>query len=286
MNLQKIKYFIFRFGLGWIPDSFFLNIIRFVNAFRFHKKYYLLSKNSFFGQINRMKRMIPGSDMLILADKSKMRSWLYEKHGLTGFVPLIAVFKNVNELIVSDLNYPCIIKMNRGSGMNRVIRSRKELMMKSNLDAFRFWFSVDPYYYSRESHYSNMKGCLVVEEFLGGQLHDYKVFCFNGKPKFIQVDIDRFSQHKRAFYDLDWNLMELGMIYPKPEIEIKAPVVLKLMIETSALIAESFKFVRVDFYVQNNKLIIGECTFFPEGGMGLFDTRMQDEQIGAMFLNN
>ncbi|MFN5222963.1 MAG: ATP-grasp fold amidoligase family protein [Bacteroidota bacterium] len=58
------------------------------------------------------------------------------------------------------------------------------------------------------------------------------------------------------------------------------------MIETSALIAESFKFVRVDFYVQNNKLIIGECTFFPEGGMGLFDTRIQDEQIGEMFVNN
>ena len=56
--------------------------------------------------------------------------------------------------------------------------------------------------------------------------------------------------------------------------------------ETSALIAGSFKFVRVDFYVQNNKLIIGECTFFPEGGMGLFDTRIQDEQIGAMFVNN
>ncbi|MFM7903466.1 MAG: ATP-grasp fold amidoligase family protein, partial [Bacteroidota bacterium] len=129
------------------------------------------------------------------------------------------------------MKFPCIIKMNRGSGMNRVVFSRAELIADSSLDTFRFWFSVDPYYYSREPHYSKMKPCLVVEDYLGDNLNDFKVFCFNGNPMFIQVDVDRFNGHKRVFYDLNWNRMALGMIYPKPTIEINPPVVLNQMNE-------------------------------------------------------
>jgi hypothetical protein len=77
--------------------------------------------------------------------------------------------------------------------------------------------------------------------------------------------------------------MDLGMLYPNPITEISAPVVLSQMIETATTIAKSFEFIRVDFYAQNDKLIIGECTFFPEGGMGLFDDKFQDERIGSMF---
>jgi hypothetical protein len=58
------------------------------------------------------------------------------------------------------------------------------------------------------------------------------------------------------------------------------------MIDTASLISKPFEFMRVDYYVSGNTLLIGECTFFPEGGMGLFDNKDQDEQIGAMFMDN
>ncbi len=285
MNRQKFKYFIFRYVLGWLPDSIFLVLIRFTNAFRFKKSYYQLSENSFFGKINRIKGLNLEPEMMSLADKSKMSKWLKQRYDLACFVPLIGVFKDVDELIGSDLKFPCIVKMNRGSGMNLVLVSHEELMTKQVLDTIRYWFAVDSYFFSRERHYSKMTPMLVVEEFLGDNINDYKVYCFNGVAKFIQVDIDRFNGHKRAFYDLDWNLLDLCMIYPRPNSMINQPICLNQMIEIASLISKSFEFVRVDFYVVENKLFLGECTFFPEGGMGLFDNKLQDEWVGAMFNN-
>jgi hypothetical protein len=35
----------------------------------------------------------------------------------------------------------------------------------------------------------------------GTELKDYKFFCFDGEPRLIQVDFDRFRNHKRNLYD-------------------------------------------------------------------------------------
>ena len=285
MNRQKIKYFVFRFGLGLLPDKWFFNLIRFVNAIRFKKGFYLLSDSCFFGQIQRMKVSNPNPEMILLADKSKMRARLHYLYGLTDFVQMLGVYNSVDDLLSADLKYPCVVKMNRGSGMNMVVHSRAELTSKGSLDTFRFWFSVDPYYYSREPHYSKMSPCFVVEEYLGNCLDDFKFFCFKGKPMFIQVDVDRFNCHKRRFYDLDWNPLDFGLIYPKPTSVINPPEVLEKMIETASLISKSFDFIRVDFYIHNDKPLLGECTFFPEGGLGLFDNKEQDLQIGGLFID-
>lgn len=36
-------------------------------------------------------------------------------------------------------------------------------------------------------------------------LKDYKVVCFNGKAKLIQVHKGRFINHTQDFYDSSWN---------------------------------------------------------------------------------
>lgn len=40
-------------------------------------------------------------------------------------------------------------------------------------------------------------------------LKDYKFFCFNGVPKEVQVGFDRFTNHKRKIYDLNWDLLDV-----------------------------------------------------------------------------
>lgn len=36
----------------------------------------------------------------------------------------------------------------------------------------------------------------------GKELKDYKFFCFNGEPKVIQVNYNRFTNHKKIFMTL------------------------------------------------------------------------------------
>ena len=59
------------------------------------------------------------------------------------------------------------------------------------------------YYEAREWPYKNVKPCIFAEAYMqedNGDLLDYKVFNFNGEPKLIQVDFDRFKEHKRNLY--------------------------------------------------------------------------------------
>ena len=54
--------------------------------------------------------------------------------------------------------------------------------------------------FARRMTLQRYRKMIFVEEFLdfkGKSPNDYKVFCFNGDPKYIQVDYDRFDQHKR-----------------------------------------------------------------------------------------
>ncbi len=77
----------------------------------------------------------------------------------------------------------------------------------------RKWMRKNQYYRGGlEWAYKNVQPRLIAEKFLSEMdkevLNDYKFFCFNGIPKFVQIDIDRGTNNYRAFYDFDWNKLE------------------------------------------------------------------------------
>ena len=52
------------------------------------------------------------------------------------------------------------------------------------------------------------------------------------------------------------------------------------MVELANKLAKPFPFVRVDFYELNDKLYIGEMTFYPGGGYGKYEPLEWDYQLG------
>lgn len=53
------------------------------------------------------------------------------------------------------------------------------------------------------------------------------------------------------------------------------------MIEISKNLSKGFPHVRVDFYIENNKLLIGELTFFTTGGYGPLSPTRYDAIFGS-----
>lgn len=47
------------------------------------------------------------------------------------------------------------------------------------------------------------------------------LFCFGGEPKRGQVNAGRFTNHRRSFFDLDWN--DLGISLKPPPNENNIP---------------------------------------------------------------
>ena len=107
---------------------------------------------------------------------------------------------------------------------------------------------------------------IIVEEFLdagGGRVPcDYKILCFSGKPKYVIVDTDRFSGHKRNVYDLDWNFQKEKRFLNFPNDEpASKPDCLNELLKYAEILSAGFPHVRVDLYNVDNKIYFGELTF-------------------------
>ena len=116
----------------------------------------------------------------------------------------------------------------------------------------------------------------------GGQLLDYKFFCFNGKPEFVEVDFDCFTAHTRNFYSLAWERLPLQILYPPYQGDAERPNKLDEMIDVAKKLSKDFPFIRVDLYTCDDRVYFGELTFHPEGGFGPILPNEWDEKLGGM----
>ena len=82
---------------------------------------------------------------------------------------------------------------------------------------FYKWMRISHYAASREWPYRGIRPLIVAEELLLDENHaipsDIKFHCFHGRAATIQVDLDRATNHRRNFYDLDWQLQPLSLIH-------------------------------------------------------------------------
>ena len=99
----------------------------------------------------------------------------------------------------------------------------------------------------------------------------------------LWVDMDRTTEHKRAFLDLDWNTLDVTSNRTKTDEFIPKPYGFERMIEVARDISKDFPFVRVDFYSVNEKLYVGELTFYPWSGCVQFTPDEFDYTLGSYF---
>jgi len=67
---------------------------------------------------------------------------------------------------------------------------------------------------------------------------DYKFFCFNGKPRFIQIDRDRFGNHRRNIYDVNLSLLPVTLGYENFKDEISTPPNFDKMLDIAKKLSE------------------------------------------------
>lgn len=134
-----------------------------------------------------------------------------------------------------------------------------------------------------EMQYKDIERKLFVEEFIRNNneqvgYFEYRVNCFNGEPKFIEL----FVKDKVAFFDLDWNKLDIGYKYHPnlDEEKIVKPKYLDKMIEYSKKLSKDFKFVRVDMYEHNDDVYLSEMTFTPFSGFIQYNSPEWDTKFG------
>ena len=164
--------------------------------------------------------------------------------------------------------------MNTGSGYNIIVNNKKDIDVNRINTKLNKWLKEDYYKIKKEPQYKNIEKKILIEKYLNDkndELNDFKFYCFNGKVECIEVDFDRFSEHTMNFYDVNWKLLDLKKgSYLNYSKEFKKPANLKKMITLAECISSEFPFARNDFYNIDGKVIFGEITLTPAGGLTPF----------------
>lgn len=208
----------------------------------------------------------------MMTDKYLVRDYIKEKIGDEYLIPLLGVWDKASDIDYLVLPDQFVLKCNHDSGSVIICKDKAtfnkdaaEKKLKKALEKQYFWKS-------REWNYRNIKPRIIAEKYMvdetGEDLKDYKLFCFSGEPKFIQVDAGRFVDHVRNFYTIDWDFIpvEYGCKNSK-ELVIEKPEKLSEMLKLAKILSRGMPHVRVDFYISNDKIYFGELTFHHGGGV-------------------
>jgi hypothetical protein len=216
------------------------------------------------------------------ADKLEVRNYVEQKIGKEYLVKLYGVYNKSRDINFAKLPKDIVVKLNHDSGSVLLVKNGK-------IDGFKlkimdYCLKTDYSCIRTDSSYSGIKPKIIIEELLqsddGKTIKDYKVFCFGGKVKIIEVDIDRFEGHKRNLYSKDWEKLDLEIKYPSTEKVIEKPKNIEHLIILSEKLAAPFKHVRVDWYIVNDNFIFGELTFHHSSGFDKFNNYEWEIKMG------
>ena len=222
-----------------------------------------------------------------LTDKYEVREWVKEKIGEDYLIPVLGVYDDFNDIDFSKLPDKFVIKCTHDSGSTTICDKNnmniKKLEKLYNNYYLKRDFSLDTY----EKHYHNIKHRIIIEQCMGKAINDYKFLCFNGQPYYCWIDVDRFGNHKRNIYDMNWVLQPFQqMTYGNYKNEIKCPKNFKKMIEIAQKLCEGFDHVRVDLYNIDGKIYFGEMTFTNGSGFEIIDPEEWDYKLGKLWKLN
>lgn len=220
-----------------------------------------------------------------VTDKEYAKHYISSVVGPEFIIETYDILRNKNELEDYALHkLPCVLKPTHSSGQVVVCIHPHDPLDRQ---ALARWFEINRYEVAREQNYRYLVPKIIVEEFFsedGNTVpNDYKIFCFGGVPKMIQVDTDRFTGQSQSFYDIEWNRIPVVALYPGKDKDEQKPLLLDRMLELARELAAPFPFVRVDMYTTATEIRIGELTFIPWSGLLPLQPAEAEVTWGALF---
>jgi hypothetical protein len=218
-----------------------------------------------------------------LADKVEVKKYAAEKIGPRYVVPNLFAGPRLPPLEARTWPMPCVMKANHASGWNIFLNSASDIDWRSVEETTRAWMATPWNLVLCEEWYNRISRQILVEPMLnpgGAPPPDYKCYVFHGRVEFIQVDTDRFTEHKRAIFTRDWRKLSVAWKDPLERRHIPKPLHFAEMMEAAEALADDLDFVRIDFYDLPEGLKFGEMTFSPGSGFQCFRPVEFDEFLG------
>lgn len=259
--------------------------------FKFKRKLNL-SKPILYSEKIQKRKLDIRKEYSELSDKYAVRSFVSNKIGSKHLIKLLNVYDSINEVDFDSLPDKFVIKTNFGSGVEHIeIVDKKNNFSQGNIFK-KFSNAMSKKYKGSllgETQYNAIPPKIIIEEFIKSSddgIDDFKFHIFNSKDGFLQIDFDRFKNHRRNLYDFSFNKLDYGLCYPTGEYKLPPLNKLEEMKDIAFKLSEGFDFVRVDLYLVGEKILFGEMTFTPGSGFEKFSDPNADKLYGSMWVQN
>lgn len=263
-----------------LPDKWFYNI-----EFYAHLGYKINWKNpqTYNEKLHWLKLNDRQEWYKDILDKEEVKKYISMKVGEKYINKTIQIYNDFDEINFMTLPNEYVIKTTHDSG-SVYIKRKGDIVNISDLKK-RFNKSMKKNYFTehREWGYKKIKPRIIIEElFLVDDKipKDYKIFCFDGEPKFFFIASDRGISTKFDFFDINWNKIPVQQYYPNSNYKFEKLKNWDEVIHIVKEISKEFKHVRVDLYTDENRIKIGELTLYHFGGIKKFNPPEYDKIFG------
>ena len=287
-NPKKAVFYLGIHGyFKFLKDRDFISLMYYC---RFGEKPDLNEPKTFNEKLQWLKLYYNGDEYKDLVDKYEVKKHVTEKIGSEYVIQTLGVWDTAEKIDFDSLPNQFVLKCTHDSGGLVICKDKKTLDKKKAIRKLRKALRNNYYWVGREPFYKNIKPKIIAETYLTDEtscdLKDYKVLCFSGVPRIIELHAGRYTDHQsQDFYDTEWNKLSISQngvsAYQATNIIEPRPETLNQMIEFSRVLSKDLPHLRVDWYSIGNKLYFGELTFFDGSGFDPFDNPSDDLLFGS-----
>lgn len=290
MRLKKRFVLSLRNNLRFIPDEAFM---RMCFKAKLHYNPDFEDPRTFNEKLQWCKLHYRNPELVRLADKYGVRSFVEERVGAEYLVPLYGVYESVEEIDLDDLPERFVLKCTHDSQSTIVCTNKSNFDFEDVKKRLRTALRRNWYWQGREWAYKGIIPRIVAEAYLdepGRETPtDYKFYCFDGVVALVQTDANRFTAHDMQYFTPGWEQrgdIDHEVSDRKPT---EKPENYELMLELAEKLAVGLPHVRVDLYNIAGRPYFGEMTFYTGGGFDPFYANEEqpdrlDCELGGLFM--
>lgn len=284
--IKEIGNRLIRLSVNFLSDA---NYLRLVFKHRMGYKLNLGNPQSFSEKLQWLKLNDKHPEYTQLVDKVEAKYFVASIVGNKYIIPTFGVWDSVEDIDWQSLPNQFVVKSTNDSGGVVVCKDKSKLEVEKAKAKLRETGNRDYTKYNKEYPYHNVPHRFIAEQYIedesGFELKDYKIFCFDGEPKFLFVATGRQKHDTRFdFYDTEFNHLPIINGHPNADVWPTKPKNFDEMLDVASKLSKGFPHIRVDLYNCNGRIYFGELTFFHFSGTTPFEPREWDYKFGE-YLN-
>lgn len=270
---------------AFLPDKLFYDII-----YRIHFRVGINWKEpkTFSEKLNWLKLYDRKPVYKYWVDKYEVRNYIEKTIGSKYLIPIYGVWDKYEDINFDELPPSFVLKCTHDSGSVMFIKDKNIMNHEKTRKFFYKRLKVDFFHYSgREWVYKGLKPRIIAEKYMNmsnnNGIQNYKIYCFNGEPRFLQIEcgLTRNNSTKLDFYDFDLNVMPFfRKDHPRLDSDVIKPRHMDEMIAIAQKLSKDVPFLRVDLYEIEDTIYFSELTFYPGSGYVNFYPQEWNNSIG------